>query len=131
MRSPLFLLLMLFGVAFVPTARAEELLRCHGDKEFVGAAARPVSNVTSHLITLDEFKEIILFDQTTLGLGVANDAIVTGSAEVSGVHGQEKLSLYINRQSGQFRYIIATDGQPRFTWRLEGVCEVERGEARF
>lgn len=119
------------ALAAAPTARAEELLNCHGVTEFVGGAARPVPNVTRHLITLDEFKEIVLFDQTTLGLGVANDAIVTGSAEAPGSHGQEKFSLYLDRQSGEFRYTIATDGQPRFTWRLDGVCALERGETRF
>lgn len=122
----------LFTVFAIPAAQAYELLRCQPLREVVGAGpVRPAANLPPRLITVDEFKEIVLFDETTLGVNTMNEAVIIAWGAAVGAHGPEKLSLYLDRRSGQFRYVIATDSQPKFTWRLEGVCAVDSVNPRF
>ncbi len=112
-------------------APAAEVLECTASKETVGGRAAPAAPAV-HMIDVDAFKDVIFFDHTTtLGLIVINDAAIAGWGEAPGIHGEEIMSLTIDRVAGTFAYSVVTDGHPQFSRRLEGRCAEAQFESQF
>lgn len=117
-------------VGWVPAANAAELLQCHAMQEIVGEH-HPLARPSIHLVTVDNFRDILLFDRTVLGVNVIDPAVISGWAETMGVHGIERVALNIDRVTGGFDYSIVTESKPQFSRRLEGKCAPADFEARF
>lgn len=121
----------LLACVMAQAAPAAELLECKVVKETVGGKAAPAGPAV-HLIDVDAFKDLIVFDHvTTLGLTVINEAAIAGWAEEPGIHGEERMSLTIDRVAGTFAYSIVSEGHPQFTRRLEGRCAEAQLEPQF
>jgi hypothetical protein len=122
------LAILLCGLA--PAARAADMLECKVLRQTVGGRDAPASAI-AHMVTVDAFRDIVMFDDTILGLNRIDHAVISGWGDGLGVHGEERLSLRIDRPSGTFQYSILTDEQPRFSRRWEGHCEPAKFEPDF
>lgn len=113
-----------------PAASAAEVLQCHAVREIVGDR-HPLVRPTVHLVTVDNFRDILLFDRTVLGVNIIDKAVISGWAEAMGAHGIERIALNIDRVTGGFDYSVVTESKPQFSRRLEGHCAPTDFETRF
>lgn len=120
--------LLLF--AFAQAAYGAEMLHCRDARE-VFAGRKPAPSAAVHVVIVDPFKDLIMFDQTMLGVNIINNAVISGWAQAYGANGQERITLNIDRAKGTFTYTIATDEKPQFSRRIEGACAVAAFEPQF
>jgi len=129
-RGFLGLALLIGTIGTVAPAFAAQLLQCQALRETVGDK-HPVAHPSIHLVTIDNFRDLLLFDRTVLGVNIISPVVISGWAETMGMHGVERIALNIDRVTGGFDYSIITDSKPQFSRRLEGHCAPADFETRF
>lgn len=127
-RRGLLALATLIGVTSF--ANAAELLQCKAIREIVGER-HPLAHPSVHLVTIDNFRDLLLFDRTVLGVNVIDKTVISGWAETMGAHGVERVALNIDRVTGGFDYSVVTESKPQFSRRLEGQCAPADFETQF
>jgi hypothetical protein len=123
------LAIVLCGLA--PAAHAAELFECTVLTQTIGG--RDVrASAAPHIVNVDAFKEIVLFDGMVLGLNRIDRAVISAWGDVpGGVHGEERMALDIDRASGSFAYTVVIEARPQYSRRLQGHCEPAKVEPDF